>query len=336
MSENASPRWGVVATVAEPAALLVAFAAHHLDRGAARVHLYLDRPNPALRAMVGGDDRLVLTDVTEDFCRATLGQHRPKRINRRQIVLANHALSVTDTDWLLHLDADEFLISDNPAPALAAVPDDILGLRIANGERVFVEGAPRETIFDGPAALPVPKPRALKRLRGAFTTQFTSTGLLAHALGKSALRAHRGPIAGIHWPRADKARVQTSETMRLCHFDGLTRLHWALKMQRHLANNILDVRAYGSCALRHDQLRHARDLGAGLDALLVFHDQLRLLPGHVADRLRHRGWLIDTGLDIAGAIARQFPGLTVDLSPAAFDAQLRAEATSPATGRRQA
>ena len=54
-SHDDVPSWAVVATVSEPAALLTAFAAHHLDLGAAAVHLYLDTPNPELRGMIGPD-----------------------------------------------------------------------------------------------------------------------------------------------------------------------------------------------------------------------------------------------------------------------------------------
>lgn len=314
--------WGVVATAAEPAPLLVAFAAHHLDRGARRVHLYLDRPNPAFRAMVGADARIVVTDATRGFFHDELGRGRPKTITRRQIALANHALAVTDADWLIHLDADEFLGHGDPAAELATLPAEILGLHIPNGERVYVEAASDASILDGPIALPIPNRRALERLRGAEVARFSATGLLAHALGKSALRARQGPIAGIHWPRTEKAQRAAAQSLRISHFDGLTRLHWALKIRRHIANGVLDVPVYGTGALRHVLLAHVRDHTGSLDEVLALHDRLRLLPRPIARRLRRRGWLSGSGVDAGGAIARQFPGLETDLSPDAFDAQL--------------
>ncbi|MEZ5723365.1 MAG: glycosyltransferase family 2 protein [Paracoccaceae bacterium] len=325
--------WGVVATAAEPAPLLVAFAAHHLDRGARRVHLYLDRPNPAFRAMVGADDRIVITDATRGFFRGELGRGRPKTITRRQIALANHALAVTDADWLIHLDADEFLGQGDPAAELAALPAHVLGLHIPNGERVFVDGAPTTSILDGPIALPIRNRRALERLRGAEVARFSATGLLAHALGKSALRARQGPIAGIHWPRTEKAQRAAAQSLRISHFDGVTRLHWALKIRRHIANGVLDVPVYGTGALRHTLLAHVRDHTGSLDEVLALHDRLRLLPRPIARRLRRRGWLSGSGVDAGGAIARQFPGLETDLSPDAFDAQL-ADLAKPDTVRR--
>ena len=43
---SASPTWAVVATVAEPIELIAAFAAYHIEMGAAQVFLFLDAPRP--------------------------------------------------------------------------------------------------------------------------------------------------------------------------------------------------------------------------------------------------------------------------------------------------
>ena len=48
-----SASWAVVATVDEPAPLVAAFVAHHLNEGAREVHLFLDKPDPETVALIG-------------------------------------------------------------------------------------------------------------------------------------------------------------------------------------------------------------------------------------------------------------------------------------------
>ena len=48
------PSWAVVATVDEPAPLIIAFVAHTLSLGPKALHLFLDRPNPEAEAALRG------------------------------------------------------------------------------------------------------------------------------------------------------------------------------------------------------------------------------------------------------------------------------------------
>ena len=319
------PSWGVVATVREPAALLVAFAAYHLDMGAKRIHLYLDAPNPELRVLIGDDPRISLIDATQEFYVDDLNRRRPPGINRRQIVNAAHAEMVTDVDWLFHLDADEYLTRSDPAAELAQLPGEIMALLVPNGERVYAAGAPITDVFDGDLILPVPNPAALARLRGPEMNRFSRQGLMGYTRGKSAVRVGKGFAPGIHEPSMALELKAAATDLLVCHFDGLTRLHWALKMMRHIENNLLHDAGRGRSDYRTEQLRAVRDAGGDLNAIEAFHDRLRLIGSQGARKMRARGWMLDTDVDPGAAIRRQFPGLAVDLSIAAFDAQLHAE-----------
>ena len=59
--------WAVVATVDEPAPLVAAFVAHHLNEGAREVHLFLDKPDPEtvalIRDMKGCKLKMKLVDI---------------------------------------------------------------------------------------------------------------------------------------------------------------------------------------------------------------------------------------------------------------------------------
>ena len=330
------PSWGVVATVCEPAALLVAFAAHHLNLGAARVHFYLDAPNPELRGLVGHDPRVHLVDCSETFYRETLNRRRPPGINRRQIVNAGHAETVTDVEWLFHLDADEYLMmasagqmgaygGANPAAELARLPVGAMAFQVPNGERVFTAGAPLRDVFGGNMALPIPDSGVLARLRGPDMNRYSRHGLLGHTLGKSAIRVGYGQAAGIHAPKVPGHQKVAARDVILCHFDALTRLHWAAKMMRHIDNNLLHDAGRGRSDYRTEQLRAVRDAGGDLAAVEALHDRMRVIPPRVARKMRARGWMMDTGVAPGEAIARQYPGMQVDLSIAGFDARLLAQ-----------
>lgn len=326
--EPSKPSWGIVSTVCEPAALLVAFAAHHLELGAARVHLYLDQPNPGLRALIGHDPRVVLVDAGPEHYRRALGRRRPQGINRRQIVNANHAAATSDVDWLFHLDADEFLTGADPAAELAAVPAGTLGFRVQNGERVFVAGGPEASVFDGAMVMPVPRPGQLRKLRGGDMARYTMHGLMGHVLGKSALRLGHGAEIGIHAARLPPGSAHRASRLRLCHFDGMTRLHWVSKMLRHIDNRMIYDGARGRSDYRTRQLVALRMLGGDMAAALAFHDRLRVIGPRLAWKLRRRGILCETGVAPEAAIARQYPTLaaamTEALGVARFDADLLA------------
>lgn len=271
-----APRWSVVATVREPAQLLQAFAAHHLALGALQVHLYLDAPNPELRAMIGTDPRVTLIDCDADFYDA-LGRRFPKWINRRQIINANHAETQSSADWLFHLDADEFLNAD-PGPELATIAPEIRGVWVPNGERVFLHDTPPESIFDGALVLPMTNEHRLDRVRGPDMSALTRFGLLAHDMGKGALRVGQKVGAGIHRPRVGPAETHVAQTLRVSHFDGLTRLHWALKLQRHALNGIASKPGRTLYGYRDRQIALAAESGGDLAPIFALHDRLRVLP----------------------------------------------------------
>ena len=316
-------RWSVVATVREPAALLLAFAAHHLDLGALHVHLYLDGPHPDLEAAIGADPRVTLITCDDAFY-SSIGRRRPGWINRRQIVNANHAETLSDADWLFHLDADEFLTAD-PAEELAALPPEIAAYWVQNGERVYLEGAPLETIFDGALALPMTDPGRLARVRGPDMGHLTRHGLLAHALGKGALRVGGGIGAGIHRPRCDTDVTHAADTVRISHFDGLTRLHWALKLQRHAENGVLPKPGRRHSSYRDQQIALAVESGGDLAPIVALHDRLRVIPPLMARRMSRIHRLKPTGVDASASLTRIFPGVSADLSVEAFDAALQVE-----------
>ena len=103
------PTWAVATTVFEPPQLLAAFAAHYAALGASEIRFYFDRPDPVGEALVCEIPQCSVVQADKDHFRTSFNVPKPENIYRRQRFNANHAYRATEADWLLHVDADEFL-----------------------------------------------------------------------------------------------------------------------------------------------------------------------------------------------------------------------------------
>lgn len=311
------PTWAVVATVDEPAPLIISFAAHYLALGAAEVHLFLDRPNPEAEAALAGLPRLHLT-VCDAAYWAQLGR-RPQMHVRRQRHNANSAYKSTGADFLLHCDCDEFVRDAAVMMAdLTAMPLEARFLCLQMAERVQVAGQPEDQIFEGMFRWPIDAFYMVGDVIYGEDARYLKDGLTGHRVGKAMVRTGLDLTLGLHAPEGWPAYALSTPGL-LLHFDGLTRLHYALKLLR---------RAHETVA--HGHLRHGRprlaQIGAmrngSADAVWPLVERLKTLTPEQRHQLEDIGHLDPGGYDPRPALA-QF-GLTPDLSAAAFDAELRA------------
>ncbi|KAA8610010.1 glycosyltransferase family 2 protein [Salipiger aestuarii] len=321
---SAEASWSVVATVAEPPELLWAFAAHYLGLGAEEVHLFIDDPaQPGLeplRALPG----VRLTICDEAHWQAVNRGTRPPAQEMRQIRNANTAYRACRSDWLLHCDADEYLWADRPvAEILGEIPADTLQVRPHMAERAFDATRPQAHLFDGLFKTPLPKkPKVIEAVYGPLAG-FTTAGLLGHLVGKSFTRAGRDDLRiKIHMAvpkaQAEETRLRAAGKLapgprlkgcRLVHFDGLTPLHWKLKLLRYaldygalLARGVDNPFPQRLPARRRQIafIHEAEDKRAAFDALTP----LLCPPAGGIDRLRAASGLLEVRFD-PGAAARE-------------------------------
>lgn len=133
-TDPASLRWGVVSMVKAPLADIARFAAHHLDLGADRIHLYLDQPDPEALTFLSSHPNISVTACDAAFWSAQK-KPRMKAHQMRQAWVATQAYQETDVDWLAHIDVDEFLLPPAPlSEVLADLPDDAAVLRLPPAE----------------------------------------------------------------------------------------------------------------------------------------------------------------------------------------------------------
>lgn len=225
------PTWSIVATVDEPAPLVVAFVLHHLEAGADRVDLFLDAPNPEVTEALSGIAEARVTLCDDAYWAASARSRKPKLHPGRQIANANLAYGRAQTDWLLHIDCDEFVRDGRVlVEELAQTGSSRSFLRLAMAERAYT-GPQTEDLFEGVFRFPLDDFAKVGPAIYGDLVPLLKDGITGHKAGKGLLRTGLGVKMGIHSPEVRQPQ-RTAKAARLLHFDGLTRLHYVIKLLR--------------------------------------------------------------------------------------------------------
>ncbi|MFC5739517.1 glycosyltransferase family 2 protein [Sinirhodobacter huangdaonensis] len=332
--------WTVCSTVAEPPELLCAFAAHYLDLGAEEVHLFLDAPDEETIDILSAMDGVRLTLCTDEYWRE-VGGSRPQGQVMRQLRNANLGYAECRSDWFFFCDADEFLaVSRDVGALLDGLPGTLPFCRPRMSERVFSEASPQQGLFDGRYRRMLLRPAAERRVYGELAPMVTR-GLTGHVAGKSFVRTGQDLRIRIHFPvplseKEEALRKAGGDLVPgpyldeswLVHFDGMTPLHWQLKLLRYYLSYAPQLKAEGRTGFlqrtpaRSAQLMALYESSGDPAELARLLRLIRLTPEMVAELEQIDGFL-DLSLDPT-ASARDRAGRNMTFSAANFDAVLRA------------
>ncbi|WP_177218578.1 glycosyltransferase family 2 protein [Donghicola eburneus] len=315
-------------TVKEPAPLVMANVGWHLSLGATEVHVYLDDPEDSVADQLEVVDRVNVIRCDDAHWDRMTVSPTGTRQTRRQGVNATDAYRRTKTDWMIHLDADEFLMPERPIGQLVAeYARKGRFLRIPPWERTYLTSSAPQSLFEGGFRLPyVGK---LKDDQNTFwrATPFLTKGLTGHSVGKALVPTGKDWRIGIHSPREGERRLLGDYVpeIALLHFDGMTPLHWMLKVLRyaHLPREVVEGMLGGH---RREQVLMALRRSQSHARLLQFHNRLKVTDGGLRARLEARDMFVDAPFEPAEQIAAHL-GYTPDLSVDGFDALLRERAS---------
>ncbi len=311
MSQN-RPSWGIVSTIRAPLADILRFAAHHLDLGADRLHLFLDEPNRHAVRVLRRNPKIEVRVCTDDFWQRRKIE-RPEKHQVRQSKNASFIYGRTDLDWLTHIDVDEFLWSSTPIPdLLQAVPQETPAVRVrpiealAGGKdhyKAFIPAGP-----DRPELIETIYPNY-----GAFLP----SGFLSHTQGKLFVRTGIRHLKDrIHNIAVENeivpCNVELSE-VNLCHHHAPDWDHWyahyRFRMARGsyqpgLAPNV--ARKLGG--MNKHELLSWIEAEQGLEGLRAFFDEMSAADPGVRARLNELGMVLHRPLHLDEKVAKHFPG----------------------------
>ena len=320
--KKALPTWAVVATVDEPAVLIAAFVRHHLALGACEVHVFLDRVIPEVGPLVAGIRGCVLTQCDATYWAKSRFKKRPPHHLARQKYNATQAYGQTDCDRLLHCDADEFVVQ--PEALIADLATTIEAphqtLHLSNSERVWLPVDPGLSIFEGGFRTPMWLFDDLAASLFGPAARYLNKGMMGHSMGKTLSPVGHDFEIGVHHA-LDRATgepaMRRPSSARILYFDGLTRLHFILKMLKRAYETPNGPRPRKGHK-RMAAVRAFREKAAEPAEIFALTRALKDFTPAQADLYRSLGCLEETPF-----VPRGCDGL--DLCPASFDAQLRAD-----------
>ena len=165
--------WGIVATILAPTLDVLRFAAYHLDAGAHRLFIYLDDPETNAYASLKAHPKIRVHQCNDAHWKK-LGGRRPVKHQVRQSQNATHAYNrKTDVDWLIHIDVDEFIVSQaDIGTTLYKLDEQTLCARLRLIEQLVGDGQTfRGFIPNGPsrnAIITDIYPKFEKYIKGGF------------------------------------------------------------------------------------------------------------------------------------------------------------------------
>lgn len=224
--------WAVVTTMKAPEEKVLAFAAHHLSLGADHLWLFFDDPAQKVPEPLVRHPRVTVTLCDDDhWLRA--GKKRPPQHQNRQTQNARLTYrALVTSDWIAHIDVDEFILTPRP---IAAILDD------ARPETIAMKLEPFEAMHDPLLPDDIYTSREFRgalrhehwpRRRAALGPyrKVIRDGMLSHTVGKVIYRTRvPGLLPRLHAVMLDKVFVPTPDwhpEMKLLHFHSQDRADW--------------------------------------------------------------------------------------------------------------
>ncbi|MCV2893923.1 glycosyltransferase family 2 protein [Lentibacter sp. XHP0401] len=285
--------WGVVSTAKASPEEIARFAAHHISIGCARIDIYLDGPTERLE---------LLAHRNLHFHQGTSAQ---KPLNQRQMDNATHAYQQADTDWLAHIDLDEFILPETDlTEQLITLPDSTEWVRLL----------PAEALASEPLTHYKRAPQHAGLKRGVLEALYPDyglalrTGFISHTEGKAIARTGlAGARMGIHKLRGRKKPKPAALMAHLLHHHATTWENFSAHMHRRMTGTSYTSAREGEASIADIIEMITAERGA--DGVKHFYHSLRSAsPEHLAT-LEKLGLLVTHDLQLNAKARKLFPKL---------------------------
>ncbi|WP_157958268.1 glycosyltransferase family 2 protein [Salinicola sp. CR57] len=292
--------WSIVSTVKAHSALIASFVSYHFSVGADFIYLYLDDADENQYDFFSSIPKVHVYRCDRDYWERFNGGVRPVDHRIRQVFNANHAIKQCESEWLTHIDVDEFLwleCSNKISDVLAGSSKDICRVRPAEN---FFTSHPTSLrdLFTSSFHLPFPKYRKGRQERKEIGEWCFScvSGLQGHTYGKVFVRNNGRFKLNIHMAKPFSSHDEMEVDIKLLHFYSLGYLDWLAKHVRRLHPRRL------SGVPRWKRLNLDLFFSALKDrhenALPSLFEQALIYQGEKYEKLKEYAGIIDNKLDI--------------------------------------
>jgi hypothetical protein len=280
----------------------MAFVAHHLSVGCARMWLFFDDPDDPAAQAVADLPRVTVTRCDDAHWRRIKGKRPDKHQNRQgrnmQSVYATAALP-----WIAHIDVDEFLLPRRDIGAiLGGLHADRAMLPMCPWEALHDPALPDDIFTAGSfrKAMPGDSDAALRACVFGPYAPLLPKGVLSHSAGKCFFRTG---IPGLE-PRLHGAFLEGrrlpggpfTPEIALLHFHAEDPARWLDRLQFRLTRG-----AYQFNPALADWLLVADDA-----AIRAFYAHVQTVSPATLDTLRQAGALIEAHLGLRDRVHQAF------------------------------
>ncbi|WP_113913295.1 glycosyltransferase family 2 protein [Roseovarius dicentrarchi] len=309
-----STKWGLVSTIKADAETILNFAAHHLEIGAHRIHIYLDADCPDARTALDAHPRCTVT-LTDDAYWSRR-RARPDAHQARQTANATRAYRRRPgVDWLGHVDVDEFLCPSTPfAAQLAALPEDARTARVRPIEALAstADDPADATWFKACHPRQSPRNAQTEEIYPTFGALLNG-GFLSHVAGKIFVRTGQQNLSlRIHNAFDGDGQIPNRHDLDqtlLCHFHAHSWDTWqrAYRYRLHSGSYRAGLKGPDSVPMTMNALFNAIESEGGVPALRRFYDEVCTATPALRARLAAHNLLHRVDLNLDAKRAKHFP-----------------------------
>jgi len=297
--------WRVGAILNESVSDTLRFASWYLEAGAEGLTLLFDDPEDKALSLLADHPKIDVYPATPEFW-AKLGRDPADAFTKRQNAALNWIYRNTEEDWLLNVDADEFVLTrdETLTEYLAKQSETVNSIRINVAEVVGTDDPEGFYTFRRPMAKP-----QVQAVYGENAIYFgpRRMGLIGHSIGKSVTRtALQGVRLRQHWadgPEHLNLRetfIPVQDGIELLHFIGLDYEPWRRKLDWRLKSrgfvNPLKVR-----------INEVKDGPDGEAKLKELHAKLHRLSPSRVQTLLDLGVGFTQQIDFEAIVSKHFP-----------------------------
>jgi hypothetical protein len=262
--------FSVVAIVLEDLEILRRFVDYYRRLGAERIYLFYDGTPPEALAF---DDPSVEVIACDAAYWSGRGIEKPNVFFDRQNEIYADCSDRCDSDWLLVVDANEFVFGDAPvSELLAGVPDDVLSINLPTAEAVYMPGEDIDAPFGSVTFRLTMSPRLWRWVRHVYgpVGPYFKLGVIGHTMGKQFVRPripglvigpHVSTLDGEDASRPARAFAPPGKRFLVAHFDAICFERWKMKWRLRTEGHTTHATMRGMRARQLDEVMAALQTG---------------------------------------------------------------------------